>query len=407
MRNYKDDFPIFAHWEHQGRPLTYLDTAAMAQMPLAVADAVREFSLTTRANVHRGVYTLNEQATAAYEDAREVVRQFLNARSAREVIFTRNTTEGINVVARALLVSRLQPGDHVLIPRAEHHSNFLPWALMARERGIVLDLVDLDAACALEASAVLGRLHPRTKVAAFAYVSNMLGAIHPVAELGKFFRTKGILFVVDGAQAVPHIPVDVQEIACDFFAMSGYKIGAPTGIGVLYGREELLEEFEPVLVGGGMVERASASDAAWKALPDKFEAGTPNGEGAVGLAAAIRYLNSIGFEEVRRIEENLLTAAFRTLEAIPGLRTFGPRDIAKRTGVISFTLDGVHPHDLATILDREGVAIRAGHHCTMPLHQWLGIPASSRASFWVYNTLEDVEKLGAGVERARSLLRKS
>lgn len=406
MRNYKEDFPIFQHWERRGRPLTYLDTAAMAQMPLVVADAVREFSLTTRANVHRGVYQLNEQATAAYENARAVVREFLNARSAREVIFTRNTTEGINVVAQALFVKRLRVGDHVLIPRAEHHSNFLPWVTMAQKHGVVVDFVDFEVTEALDVSTVLSHLHPRTKVAAFAHVSNVLGAIHPVEELGKLFRTKGIIFVVDGAQAAPHIPVDVQNIGCDFFAMSGYKLGAPTGIGVLYGRAELLEEFEPVFVGGGMVERANLTDMAWRALPDKFEAGTPNAEGAVGLAAAIQYLRGVGFEELRRIEEGLLTAALRMLEKIPGARVFGPRDIAKRTGVISFAIENVHPHDLATILDHDGIAIRAGHHCTMPLHQWLGIPASSRASFWIYNTLEDVEKLGQGLERAVSLLRR-
>ena len=340
----------------------------------------------------------------AYEDARETVRKFLNARSVREIIFLRNTTEALNLVAASFGISSLKEGDHILVSRAEHHSNFLPWTALREEKGVVLDIVDVDEKGEISLEWIKHALTPRTKLAAFFYVSNVLGAINPVKEWGKLFRERGIAFVVDAAQAVPHIPIDVQELGCDFLAFSGYKIGAPTGIGVLYGREELLEKMPPVLLGGRMIREVSVESASWNDLPWKFEAGTQNIEGAIGLAASIKYIESIGFEKIRKNEEMLLERSVKMLDNIPNLKLFGPKDVSRRAGVISFLINGVHPHDLASLLDREGVCIRVGHHCAMPLHKWLGVPATARASFWVYNSFEDVDALMNGIEKAISII---
>ncbi|OGZ98664.1 MAG: hypothetical protein A3C07_02445 [Candidatus Sungbacteria bacterium RIFCSPHIGHO2_02_FULL_47_11] len=401
---FKNDFPIFEHFEKQGKPLVYLDSAAMAHSPRVVIEAVAEHAGRLRSNVHRGAYSLSEEATMAYEDARETVRKFLNARSVREIIFLRNTTEALNLVAASFGISSLKEGDHILVSRAEHHSNFLPWTALREEKGVVLDIVDVDEKGEISLEWIKHALTPRTKLAAFFYVSNVLGAINPVKEWGKLFRERGIAFVVDAAQAVPHIPIDVQELGCDFLAFSGYKIGAPTGIGVLYGREELLEKMPPVLLGGRMIREVSVESASWNDLPWKFEAGTQNIEGAIGLAASIKYIESIGFEKIRKNEEMLLERSVKMLDNIPNLKLFGPKDVSRRAGVISFLINGVHPHDLASLLDREGVCIRVGHHCAMPLHKWLGVPATARASFWVYNSFEDVDALMNGIEKAISII---
>ncbi|MBI4224934.1 MAG: cysteine desulfurase [Candidatus Sungbacteria bacterium] len=403
--NYKSDFPIFNRYKKQDKSLVYLDSAAMAQMPQQAIDAVRQHDEEAHANVHRGIYALSELATEKYEAARETVRAFINARSVNEIIFTRNTTEGINLVAYALGKSILVEGDHVLISRAEHHSNMLPWQMLAEEKGIVLDVVDADKDGLIDVKhSVFNMLHPRTKLAAFSHVSHVLGTINPVAEMGKLFRERNILFLVDAAQSIGHLATDVQDIGCDFLVFSGHKMGGPTGIGVLYGREELLADMPPFLRGGGMINEVSFEHTEFALLPAKFEAGTPNVSGAVGLAAAITYIQKIGFDEIRKIDEELTTELFSRLGGIKGMKIFGPSDAKDRGGVASFMLKGIHPHDLATILDRDNICIRAGHHCAQPLMRHLGVPATSRASFWVYNTKEDVERLTEGIEKASALL---
>ncbi|MBI3420766.1 MAG: SufS family cysteine desulfurase [Candidatus Sungbacteria bacterium] len=402
--SYKTDFPIFEHWEKQGKPLVYLDSAAMCQMPQQVIDAVRQYDEHLHANVHRGIYALSEQAGEQYERAREIVRSFLNARSGREIIFTRNTTESINLVAYALGKSMLAEGDHILISRAEHHSNILPWQMLTREKGIVLDSVDQDENGMISLNAIECAITSRTRLAAFSHISHVLGTINSVADMGNLFRKHNILFLVDAAQSAGHLPIDVQKIGCDFLVFSGHKMGGPTGIGVLYGREELMQEMPPFMRGGGMIREVSIDQAEWAELPAKFEAGTPNVGGAVGLAAAIAYLQKIGFGEIQRIDRDLTQETFARMKIIPGLHIFGPVDPQQRGGVVSFAIDGVHPHDLATLLDRDGICVRAGHHCAMPLMQYLGVSATARASFWVYNTKGDIERLAEGVKKAINLL---
>lgn len=402
---FRKDFPIFAHWESRGCPLVYLDSAATAQSPRQVLNAVREFEENSRANVHRGIYALAEEATEKYEKAREKVAKFVNAVSSKEIIFTKNATESINLVAASLGKSFLKEGDRVLVSRAEHHSNFLPWQVLRDEKGVVLDVLDVDENGQISTEAVERAIRHRTKLAAFSHVSHVLGAINPIREMARTFRERGILFLVDAAQSAAHLPLDVQKIGCDFLVFSGHKIGAPLGIGVLYGREELLEKMPPVAYGGGMISAVSVEESKWHELPWKFEAGTPNISGAVGLGAAIDYISDVGFANIRRIDEELTATAMRGLSEIPGVRIFGPRDPRERGGVVSFVVDGIHPHDLATILDRDNICVRAGHHCAMPLMKWLGVPATARASFWVYNRPEDVEALTRGVEKAIRILK--
>lgn len=402
---YKKDFPIFAYHEKEGKPLVYLDSAATAETPRSVIDAVARYEEQGRANVHRGIYALSEAATDAYEGAREKVRRFINARSCREIVFTRNTTEAINLVAAGLGKEFLKAGDHILISRAEHHSNFLPWQMLRDEKGIVLDVMDVDGEGTIGRDALERALHPQTKLAAFAHVLHVLGTINPIREWGALFRDRGVLFLVDAAQSVAHLPIDVQEIGCDFLAFSGHKMGGPMGIGVLYGREEILEKMPPFLRGGGMIREVTVEGATWDELPGKFEAGTPNVSGAIGLAAAINYAERVGFPVIRQLDEELGELIISRLSEVPGVKMFGPRNAAERGGVVSFTIEGVHPHDLATILDREGICIRVGHHCAMPLHRWLGVPATARASWWVYNTPADIESLIRGIEKALAILK--
>ncbi|MBI4120594.1 MAG: cysteine desulfurase [Parcubacteria group bacterium] len=407
LKDYKSDFPIFENRAKRGQLLIYLDSAATAQMPQRVLDTVRDYEETSRANVHRGIYALSEEATQKYEEAREKVRQFINARYPEEIIFTRNATESIDLVAHSLGKTFFKESDHILVSRAEHHSNFLPWQMLGDEKGVILDIIDVDESGEISLEEVENASRPETKLAAFAHISHVLGTINPINEMARHLREQGILFLVDAAQSAAHLPIDVQKIGCDFLVFSGHKMGAPTGIGVLYGRREILEIMPPFLRGGGMIREVSIEETKWHDLPWKFEAGTPNVSGAIGLAAAVDYVKEVGFEEIRRIDEELGRAALERLKSIPSARIYGPSDPKERGGVVSFSIDGIHPHDLATTLDRDGVCIRAGHHCAMPLMKWLGVPATARASFWIYNCLEDVERLIEGIEKAIRILSKT
>ncbi len=404
QQKYKKDFKIFEKRAGSGTPLVYLDSAATAQMPEVVAAAVKEFQESVRANVHRGIYSLSEEATEKYEGAREVVRKFIRARTSEEIVFTRNTTESINLLAYSLGKSFFKKGDRIILSRAEHHSNFLPWQMLRDEKGIMLDIVDPDENGEISLSSIEAVFTPKTRLAAFSHVSHVFGTVNPIAEMGALFRKNNILFVVDGAQSVAHIPIDVGKLGADFFAFSGHKIGAPMGIGVLYGRKEVFETLEPFMRGGGMIREVSVEKSSWDELPARFEAGTPNVEGAIGLSQALEYIEGVGYNAIQDIDRGLTAMIIDSLCRLPGVRIYGPKDPEKRGGVVSFSIDGVHPHDLATILSRDGVSIRAGHHCAMPLMEFLGVPALARASVWVYNTPDDVRALTRGVENAIRIL---
>jgi cysteine desulfurase/selenocysteine lyase len=393
-------FPILER-RINGRELVYLDSAASSQRPQRVLDAVEHYETHQHANVHRGVHTLSQIATDAFESSRERVRRFLNARSTREIIFVRGTTEAINLVAQSWGHSHLRPGDEVLITALEHHANIVPWQLACAAVGARLVVAPLHADGSLLFDEFVARLSARTRIVAVAHVSNALGTVLPVQRIIAAARERGIPVLLDGAQAVAHEPVDVQALDCDFYCFSAHKIYGPTGIGVLYGREALLEAM-PVWQGGGdMIRTVSFDHCTWNELPHKFEAGTPHISGAIGLAAALDFVESLGLERIAAHEHGLLLQATAALEAIPGLRIHGTAP--EKAAVISFTLQGVHPHDLGTILDHEGVAIRAGHHCAMPLMGLLGVPATARASFACYSVPEDVERLEAAVRKAREV----
>ena len=386
----RKDFPILDQIVND-EPLVYLDNAATTQKPKAVLEAVNRYYQEDNANVHRGVHTLAERATASYEAARETVRRFINASSTKEVLFTRGTTTGLNWIGR-FAEEILEEGDEVLISIMEHHSNILPWQEACRKAGAKLVYVYLkDGGLDLEDFRI--KLTDRTKFVSIAHASNVLGVINPVQEIAQLAHEKGAIVVVDGAQSVPHMKIDVQKLDADFFVFSGHKMAGPTGIGVLYGKEQYLNQMSPVEFGGEMIDFVYEQSATWKELPWKFEAGTPNMAGAIGLAAAIDYLEAIGMDAIERHEQDLIAYAFPKLQAIEGLKIYGSQDLAKRSGVISFNLGDLHPHDLATALDYEGVAVRAGHHCAQPLIQYLGVPATARASFYLYNTKEDCDKL--------------
>lgn len=372
-------------------PLVYLDNAATTQKPKAVLEAVNRYYQEDNANVHRGVHTLAERATASYEAARETVRRFINASSTKEVLFTRGTTTGLNWVGR-FAEEILEEGDEVLISIMEHHSNILPWQEACRKTGAKLVYAYLKDG-GLDLEDFREKLTDRTKFVSIAHASNVLGVINPVQEIAQLAHEKGAIVVVDGAQSVPHMKIDVQKLDADFFVFSGHKMAGPTGIGVLYGKEQYLNQMSPVEFGGEMIDFVYEQSATWKELPWKFEAGTPNMAGAIGLAAAIDYLEAIGMDTIECHEQDLIAYVFPKLQAIEGLKIYGPQDLAKRSGVISFNLGDLHPHDLATALDYEGVAVRAGHHCAQPLIQYLGVPATARASFYLYNTREDCDKL--------------
>lgn len=394
----KQDFPILDQIVND-EPLVYLDNAATTQKPKQVLAAIENYYLRDNANVHRGVHTLAERATAAYEAARERVRSFINAASSREVLFTRGTTTSLNWVAQ-FAAERLQPGDEVLISIMEHHSNVIPWQEACRKTGAKLVYVYLKDG-ALDMGDFRAKLNERTKFVSLAHASNVLGVINPIKEIAQLVHQRGALLVVDGAQSIPHMKIDVQDLDVDFFAFSGHKMAGPTGIGVLYGKEELLEQMTPVEFGGEMIDFVYEQEATWKELPWKFEAGTPNMAGAIGLAAAIDYLEELGMDAIAQHEQDLIAYVFPKLRAVEGLTIYGSQDLAQRSGVIAFNLDGLHPHDAATALDYEGVAVRAGHHCAQPLLTYLQVPATVRASFYIYNTYADCDKLIDALEKTK------
>ena len=386
----RKDFPILDQIVND-EPLVYLDNAATTQKPKAVLEAVNRYYQEDNANVHRGVHTLAERATASYEAARETVRRFINASSTKEVLFTRGTTTGLNWIGR-FAEEILEEGDEVLISIMEHHSNILPWQEACRKTGAKLVYAYLQDG-GLDLEDFRKKLTDRTKFVSITHASNVLGVINPIQELAQLAHEKGAIMVVDGAQSVPHMKIDVQKLDADFFVFSGHKMAGPTGIGVLYGKEHYLNQMSPVEFGGEMIDFVYEQSATWKELPWKFEAGTPNMAGAIGLAAAIDYLEAIGMDAIEHHEQDLIAYVFPKLQAIEGLKIYGSQDLAKRSGVISFNLGNLHPHDLATALDYEGLAVRAGHHCAQPLIQYLEVPATARASFYFYNTKEDCDKL--------------
>ena len=394
------DFPILER-NINGRPLVYLDSAASSQRPRPVLRAIEEYETHSHANVHRGVHALSQAATEAFEGARERVRRFINARSTREVIFVRGTTEGINLVAQAYGRPRFKPGDEILITGLEHHANIVPWQMVCEQTGCTLKVAPIDSRGELLFDEFLKLLSPRTVLVAVAHVSNALGTVLPVKRIVDSAHAVGAVVLVDGAQAVPHSEVDMRALGCDFYVFSGHKLYGPTGIGVLYGREQLLTAMPPWQGGGDMILTVSFEKTTYNDLPWKFEAGTPNISGAVGLAAAMDYVESLGIEAIAAHEHRLLTLATAQLERIPGVKIVGTAP--HKAAVISFTLDGVHPHDLGTVLDHEGVAIRTGHHCAMPVMTFFGIPATARASFGCYNTETDVAALIAALGKAREV----
>jgi cysteine desulfurase/selenocysteine lyase len=394
------DFPILARQVH-GRPLVFLDSAASAQRPARVIEAVDRYEKLHHANVHRGVHQLSQEATAMFEHARERVRGFLNAASTREVIFTRGTTEAINLVAQSFGRPRLQRGDEILLTALEHHANIVPWQLVAEQTGAVIKVVPMDRRGVIDLASVAANLGPRTRIVACAHVSNALGTVLPVRDIVRLAHARGAVVLIDGAQAVPHQRVDLRALDCDFYAFSAHKMYGPTGIGALIGRESLLEAMPPWQGGGDMILTVSFEKTTFNALPFKFEAGTPNISGAVGLAAAIDYVESLGIENIHAHEQRLLGIATARLLEVPGLNIIGTAP--EKASVISFTMAGIHPHDLGTILDAEGVAVRTGHHCAMPVMEFFDVPATARASFACYSRESDIDALVAALHKAREV----
>ncbi|HEU5210641.1 MAG TPA: cysteine desulfurase [Longimicrobiales bacterium] len=396
------DFPLLDQTAN-GKPLAYLDNAATSQKPRPVIDAVNEFLLQDNANVHRGLYDLARRATDAYENARVRLGRFINAPSPDEVIWVRGTTEAINLVASSWGGANLQPGDEIIVTMLEHHSNIVPWQLVAERTGAVIRWVDIDEQGRLVLEEYDRLLNERTKLVAVGHVSNALGTINPVHAIIEKAHAAGALVLVDGAQAAPHLPVDVQALDCDFYALSGHKMCGPMGIGVLWARRELLDAMPPYQGGGEMIESVSMECSTWARVPHKFEAGTPNAAGAVGMAAACDYIDGIGHDALLAWEHELARHAMDRLSQVEGIRLFGPENLEERLAVFSFALEGVHPHDIATVLDAEGIAVRAGHHCAGPLMTRLGVPATARASFYLYNTTEEIDRLAAALITAREL----
>ena len=388
MKSYKQDFPLLA-----GQDIAYLDSAATAQRPRAVLDAVRDFYETANANPLRGLYALGVEATDRYENAREQVRRFLNAKSTGEIVFTRNTTESLNLVAYSYGLTNLGPEDEIVVSITEHHSNILPWQMVARQTGAELKYLECEPDGSFPDERLDAVITDKTKLAAIGHVSNVLGRVNPVEKVIARVHKNGGVVVVDAAQSAPHMKLDVQALDADFLAFSGHKALAPMGIGVLYGKRALLEAMPPFLTGGEMIESVTREGATYAELPHKFEAGTVNAGGAVGLAAALDYLEQVGFDEIHAREQALTKLAFDGLTSIPGVHILGSNDPAEHLGILSFTVDGVHPHDIAAILDEEKVAVRAGHHCAQPLLAYLGVRSSARASLAFYNDEDDVERL--------------
>ncbi|MDJ0270017.1 MAG: cysteine desulfurase [Aigarchaeota archaeon] len=402
VQKIREDFPIFSR-APRGKPLVYLDSAATSQKPRQVIEAVKRFYEEYNSNVHRGIYSISIEATEAYEEARRGIARFINAKSYREIVFVRGTTEALNLVAYAWALRKLKKGDKILLTEMEHHSNIVPWQLVAREKGLKLEYIPIRDDGTLDTSK-LDSYHD-FRIFSFVYSSNVLGTINDVKQLVSFAHSHGALAVIDAAQAAPHMRIDVQELDCDFLAFSGHKMLGPTGIGVLYAKRELLEEMEPFMGGGEMIREVYLHESRWNEVPWKFEAGTPNIAGAIGLKAAVDYLEGIGMDNVRMHEISLTRYATELLGEIPGMRIYGPLSPEKRSGLLAFTLGDIHAHDLATFLDEEGICVRAGHHCAMPIHARLGVPATTRASFYVYNTHEDIERLAEALKKAAQLFK--
>jgi cysteine desulfurase/selenocysteine lyase len=394
------DFPILRR-SVRGRPLVYLDNAATTQKPQAVLDALTAYYTEINANVHRGVHQLSELATDAYEGSREKIRAFVNASSVQEIIFTRNATEGINLVAYAFARPILKEGDEILISAMEHHSNIVPWQLVCEERGAHLRVAPIDDSGALIVEELERLIGPRTKLVSIAHMSNALGTVNPVREIVALAHARGVPVLLDGSQAAYHMPVDVQAIGCDFYAATGHKLYGPTGIGFLYGKAERLDAMPPFMGGGDMIRSVSFAKSTWNDLPHKFEAGTPDISGAVGLGVALDYITAIGLDRIEAHERELLQFGTDALAAIPGLRMIGTAP--HKASILSFVMDGVHPHDIGTIVDREGVAIRTGHHCAQPVMDRFGVPATARASLAMYNTRGDLETLARALTRVRQV----
>jgi cysteine desulfurase / selenocysteine lyase len=393
-------FPILARMVH-GKPLAYLDNGASAQRPQCVIDAVDDYERHHHANIHRGVHTLSQEATALYESARDRLVRFIHARSRSEIIFVRGTTEAINLVAQSYARPTLKPGDEVLITHLEHHANIVPWQMVCEQTGAKLIVAPMDASGEVHLDAVVALMNPRTKILACAHVSNALGTVLPVRRLIAAAKARGITTLIDGAQAISHMPVDVQDLGCDFYAFSSHKMYGPTGVGVLYGREQLLDRMPPWQGGGEMILAVTFAKTTYNALPNKFEAGTPNISGAIGLGAAVDFLSGLDLDGAHAHERALLHHATEVLTKIPGLRIIGTA--ADKASLVSFVVAGVHPHDLGTILDEDGIAVRTGHHCAMPVMDFFKLPATARASFAFYNRFDEIDRLGAGIERARKM----
>lgn len=401
----RNNFPILKRLIH-GNPLIYLDNAATTQKPKAVIDALVDYYNNHNANIHRGIHTLAEEATAMYEKAREKIAKFIGAKTSKEIIFVRNSTEAINLVAYSWGRTYLKAGDEIILSESEHHSNLVPWQILAKEKSVKLLFVPVREDGYLDLDYFKKILTKKVKLVSLVHVSNVLGTINPVAELGKLAHEVGALVLIDAAQSVPRMKIDVNELDCDFLVASGHKMLGPTGIGFLYAKEELLNSLPPFLGGGDMIREVYLDHSLWNDLPWKFEAGTPNIADAIALGAAVDYLETLGMKDIFEHEKRLTEYALSQLSRISNLSIYGPKTTENKTGVISFSIKGIHPHDIAQILDKEGIAVRSGFHCAMPLHLKLKIPATCRASFYIYNTKEDIDKLVEGIEKAKKIFQK-
>ncbi|HBH70275.1 MAG TPA: cysteine desulfurase [Lachnospiraceae bacterium] len=399
MNSFRKDFPIFS-----GNDVIYFDNAATTQRPVQVLDAMRQFNNSCNANPLRGLYDWSIRATEAYEDARHAAAQFIGADMDCEIVFTRNTTESLNLVAYSYGLSHVHEGDEIVISVMEHHSNILPWQMVCRQTGAKLIYMEPEKDGTLTEQEIRSKITDRTKIVSIAHVSNVLGVTNPVRKIADTAHAHGAVVVVDGAQSTPHIPVNVKELGADFYAFSGHKLCAPMGIGVLYGRKELLEDMPPFLTGGEMIEYVERQTATFADVPEKFEAGTVNAMGAVGLGAAIHYLQGVGFDTIRKTEEELTTRLMDGLSRIPEITVYGSSDPAKHCGIVTFNIEGCHPHDVASVLDTEHIAVRAGHHCAQPLMKWLQVNATTRASLYFYNTEEEVDRFVAAAGKVRGWL---
>jgi cysteine desulfurase / selenocysteine lyase len=397
IQDIRQMFPILDQ-EVNGKPLVYLDNAATSQKPLPVIEALDRYYREYNSNVHRGVHTLGTKATDGYEGAREKVRKFIHAASTEEIIFTRGTTSALNLVAASYARNHVGEGDEIVITPMEHHANLIPWQQVAKQTGATLKYIPLEEDGTISLEKVKETVTPNTKIVAVAHASNVLGTINPIKEMAKIAHENGAVIVVDGAQSTPHMKIDVRDLDCDFFAFSGHKMCGPTGIGVLYGKKQLLENMEPIEFGGEMIDIVDLYDSTWKELPWKFEAGTPIIAGAIGLGAAIDFLEEIGLDRIAEHEHRLAQYALEKMSEVDGITVYGPKT---RVGLVTFNIEDVHPHDVATVLDAEGIAVRAGHHCAQPLMRWLKVSATARASFYLYNTEEEIDKLVAALIKTK------